>query len=372
MRRSLSQRRATYRARRGARGGSPVAALFARLTRPAGAWPHGRGRAWWTAPVLALLLALAGFGMAGAQPPLARALAGAHGAGAIPGARTTPAATNRTHARWHDETNGTTLVMQLIETGNGLPGQFTFTIPTGDQIVVSGSVLSKQPPSSNAPALIQLAQTLRTLPPDASFDSQVTACAPATIVSHGTQQSTPQLLKQGITQSGIATLTLHVGQGGLVAYAALTVAALGSGTSCVQSDPPQFQMEDGCTPTGCSAPPPPAGRASNYGSAVSAAARSRNWSTVYQQNSQAVREQYSASEFTAQMQAAADRYGQITAVSAPLGPAVIQVNDAGQAYFVVDQTVTYQLNGSTKQARVTSYYLLEDGDWHFWFSEAPH
>jgi asparagine N-glycosylation enzyme membrane subunit Stt3 len=97
-----------------------------------------------------------------------------------------------------------------------------------------------------------------------------------------------------------------------------------------------------------------------------------DWSTVYQQNSQIVREQYSASDFAALMQADAARYGQITAVSTPQSPPVIQVDDSGQTYFTVVQTVTYQLNGSTKQTQVTSYYLLEDGDWHFWFSEAPH
>lgn len=370
MRRSLSRRRPDHGSRWSISRAHPLAALFARLTRPTLAVPHAHQRSWRLSILLAVLLALATGGVAGAQPPLAQTLPAGRSIGALPGSRALPATETRTNARWRDEASGTALVMQLVQVGDSVPGQFAFTIPSGDQIVVSGITLGRLPPSTNAPALIQLAQSLSTLPLDASFDSQLTTCAPATVVVSGTQRAAP-VIQKGATLSGIATLTLRVGQGGLVAYAALTFAPAGSGTPCVQSSPPQFQLQDGCTAAGCTAPSPPVARVTSYSGALTAAVHSGDWSAVFQQNSQTVRAQYSPGDFAAQMRADAARYGQITAVSKPLGPPLMRVDSAGQAYFVVVQSVTYQLNGSTQRARIASYYLLEDGEWHFWFSEPP-
>jgi hypothetical protein len=317
----------------------------------------GQRRVWWALPALALLAAA--WIALSAWSPLAHAVPAAPDASDSAwhlAQQTTP----RTQIRWRDTADQTEMTLVLAQSNGNPLGAFTFVIPGGDQVVVQRS------------GLVKVAAALSQLAPDAAFDSQQTVCTIGTLINASGQL--PPLFRDFVGRpvvSATVGLTLHVGQGGLVAYAGMSLFLSSVSAGC--SGPPQYQLMAGCdssgTPAGCTAPQPPAQMVVQYTTALVAAVRSNNWGAVYGYNSQTVKEQYSQGDFTTAMQHAVSQVGRITSISTSSAPIEVQTDSSGQTYFTVAETITYDQGGSSHTQQVTSYYLLEDGNWHYWFSK---
>jgi hypothetical protein len=337
-------------------------ARFARIAHGARRGPRSLRGAAWALPALFALASgtLLSWGPAvGAHAQSAAYVGGA--ASARPALQTAP----RSVARWQDPLRGTELALQLTEGPAFLPGGFSFTLPNGDQVVARTS------------GLVNIARALPLLAPDAPFDADQSVCLQTAVISASAQSaqafaqvaSTFQAGPSSV-QTGTAVLRLHVGQGGLVAYAALSFPATGK-TPC--SQPPNYELFAGCGgssgPAACTPPAGPAVRVTQYDDALTKAVQTNDWSVVYDLNAQTVKGQYTPEQFSAAMAQAASQIGQITSLTVVSGPSGILYDDAGQAYFTVVQAVTYNHNGTTHTRQVTSYYLFEDGAWRFWFSQ---
>jgi hypothetical protein len=171
-------------------------------------------------------------------------------------------------------------------------------------------------------------------------------------------------------------LGVHVGQGGLLAYAGLSYVALGQtaflASACVLTSP-QFEMKAGCSDltSPCAQLLTPTQAVVQYNQAVVGAGQTGDWNSVWVQTSQAVTAQYTSGTFSALMNQQAQRVGRITSIVPNSASPTIQFSAAGEAYFISHDTVTLDHNGSTKQLLITSYYLVEGGGWKFWFSCQP-
>jgi hypothetical protein len=68
------------------------------------------------------------------------------------------------------------------------------------------------------------------------------------------------------------------------------------------------------------------------------------------------------------MARAIEKVGKITAITPIPETVAVQTAPTGESYFIAHSDVTFLLNGQTSTRRVASYYLLEGGQWRFWFS----
>ena len=315
-----------------------------------------RSHLWPTMPIVLLLLCI-GILLGGAAPG-AQAVAASHGPSAY-GLGRQRASVPRSLARWIDPSDRTTFILTLQEVPGKMPGGFTFALPNGDEIRALKFESS----------LFGLARELAQVSPDAPFDAQATFCGSGMLVAANPQAP---IAEQGV----VVALALHVGQGGLLAYAGLSYALPSELGFNVCQLPPQYEMKAGCVSlTSCSSLLAPAQALGQYDQAVVSAAQSGNWSTVYTLTGQVVTAQYSAPAFAAMMNQQVQRVGRITAI-APITPVggsyAIQFDAAGQAYFIASALVTLDHNGTTSTMPITTYYLLEDGIWKLWFSCAPN
>lgn len=340
--------------------------------------PRGTVRAGWRslpgrwlglAALLALLLLLRGSG-AGLAPPTAGAapftLFSAGGPGLAAGTSLWRAAEQRTSAAWRDPSRATAFALRPPPAAGGLRGlavlgtEFVFVLPDGSQVLGTSATLTP------------LLRELSALGPGDPFDASQTLCTTASrVYAQAGQVGQTGKPVDPYTEVGEAHLLLHIGQGGLIAYAGLSF--LPGANVCTQ--PPTWEMQAGCvgtqSPADCTPPAPPAAAAQSYGSAFTAAVQSRSWSAVYALNSQLVQGQYSAASFAALMNQDAADLGRITSISAPLTTPLISFDSSGQAYFVATQNITRAADGITTTQRISSYFLLEGGAWRFWFSQAP-
>jgi hypothetical protein len=135
---------------------------------------------------------------------------------------------------------------------------------------------------------------------------------------------------------------------------------------------PNAEMDTGCygpnDPTPCVDPQTTAEpTAKAYDQAIIA----QNWPAVYALCAPDISRQYGEGAFADAMERQARQHGRITAISSPT---TIQIayTYGGQAYYTTTQQITYDLNGNTSQRTMTSYFLLDGGQWRFWFSEPGH
>lgn len=366
--RTLRRRSHLARTTRATGAARPVRSLAARLRFA------GRSASWWAPSTVALLLiavALSGAGTA-ASARGARSLAPAH-----PWiGRASPPTTLPPIARWQDVKDGTAYALHV--TNNPLTADLsaarggnllTFTAPNGDEIG----------------ALVPLAKLA-----DGSY-AQTTSkdptvlggCQSGTLVA-SSQTSTPNGPSgASITQTVAFALQAHFDPYLLAAYAHILYAPLSDqlATAAVcqgqatASGVTSLEMNAGCTAAGCGAPlddamtAPPA-----YEQAIVKAMKERGidgWSAVWNLTSRAVTAQYSQADFAALMNRLSDQVGTITAISETSGPPAVEWDTGGQAYYTIVENVTYTHGGKSKTVSVTSYYLLEGGEWMFWFS-APY
>jgi hypothetical protein len=162
------------------------------------------------------------------------------------------------------------------------------------------------------------------------------------------------------------SLQARIDSSGLVAYAQVSY------VGCAIKQGGEGIMASGCTPTACNDMLAQVGPAvQQYYSSVVAASADRSqdaWNKVYAQVSQTTRGQYTPEQFATQLNKQIESVGQITAVSPMTGPPVLQYDTAGHGFFAVKQQITYNHNGTTTTRDSTSYYLVEGGQWVFWFS----
>ena len=93
-----------------------------------------------------------------------------------------------------------------------------------------------------------------------------------------------------------------------------------------------------------------------------------NWTNVYNLTSRQVTAQYLPADFQTLFNQQVASVGKITSISTPVTSPVAEFTPEGQAYFAVTQTVKIQHSGVTHTRTLTSYYILENGTWLFWFT----
>src|SRR5258708_18051013 len=156
---------------------------------------------WPTLPILLAVLALAL--LLGGWTPRTSAVAAQSSASAL-AARQQLASGPRTVARWFDPADRTAMLLALLESQGQAPGTFTFTLPSGDEVQ-----------AQKLGPLLVLARELSQLSPDATFDAPTTRCGPAKLLAAKAASGA------GIAQQVTMVLGIHIGPGGLLAYAAL-------------------------------------------------------------------------------------------------------------------------------------------------------
>jgi hypothetical protein len=263
-------------------------------------------------------------------------------------------------ARWQDEAQKTAFSIRLgapaatsakgsaSTTGfsAAIGNTYSFTLPSGDQIV-GEAFLSKQ----------------------ASGDIITGGCRVARLVASRPQQV-------------VAQLNAHFDASALVAFAQISFVGASTVTDpiqlaalCKKATGNTFTMQSGCDPSGvCIDPVATASVAlPKYENQLVAANNAPSpsqatWQQVYDSSSSVIRGQYSNAQFADAMARAIEKVGKITAITPIPETIAVQTAPTGESYFIAHSDVTFSLNGQTSTRRVASYYLLEGGQWRFWFS----
>jgi hypothetical protein len=260
-------------------------------------------------------------------------------------------------ARWQDEARKTAFSIRLRAsaaasargaTGNtgfsaAIGNTYSFTLPSGEQIV--GEVfLSKL----------------------ANGDFNAAGCQVARLASSRPQQV-------------VAALNSHFDAHALVAYAQIAFVS-----ASAVSDPAllaalckkasnTFAMQSGCDQSGACVDPVAAASVApphyeNLLIGANKAPSPTTWQQVYDSSSSVIRGQYSSGQFADAMARAIEKVGKITAITPIRETIAVQTSPTGESYFIAHSTVTFSLKGQTSSRTVASYYLLEGGQWRFWFS----
>jgi hypothetical protein len=261
---------------------------------------------------------------------------------------------------WVDTTDNTVYQARLQPNSDGF-STFAFTTPLGQQVLGDLPLVTLSDGT--------LAQGEGISPTTPSLPSS----APARCLQGTLQGNT--------TVPILFTFLAHISSDGLAAFATLSFAnprdtvgttnlcKLGQGTTGVTT----YQLAVGCTLAGCTDLATLAGPSvANHDGALLKAEQNgsvNNWRPVYQMTSRQVTAQYSLEGFAALLNQQVKSVGKITAISTPAAAPEIAFTPEGQAYFSVQQTVTYRHNGNSHTKTLTSYYVLENGAWLFWFSE---
>jgi hypothetical protein len=267
-------------------------------------------------------------------------------------------------ARWVDVHNGssytiafpTSVSARLVASAGE---RFTFTTPAGDQLVAALPI-AKQADGSYT----------QSTPVNAATGAL--ACVQG--VLHLSRAS-------GGAEAIVYTLTGHFDQYALVAYAHLVYASardkLGATGVCSgqtgQGSEQAIDMLSGCTASVCASPVETAGPTVTAfeASVVGAAKRGgpQSWQQVYTGSSRAITAQYGSDHFGTLIEQQAQKQGRIKSITPKTTSPQVQFDTAGQAYIVVTDAVELDKGGgNTATVTVTTYYLLESGQWVFWFS----
>lgn len=324
-------------------------------------WPALRGRASGRAGAAALLLLCAAL-LTGGRLGSAADAAPSQPQVAL---RVSPPTGLPPLARWVDVRNGsaytvalpTSAPTSLVAAAGG--ERLTFTTPTGDQLVAALPI-AKQPDGSYTQS------------------TPVNATTGALICVQGVLHLSKNT---GGAEAIIYTLAAHFDQYALVAYAHLVYASardkLGATGVCNgqtgQGGEQAVDMLSGCTASACTSPVETAGpTVTAFESSVVGAARGggpQSWSQVYAGASRVMSAQYGGDRFGTLIEQQAQQRGRIKSITPKTTSAQVEFDTAGQAYFIVTDAVELDKGGgNTSKVTVTSYYLLESGQWVFWFS----
>jgi hypothetical protein len=273
------------------------------------------------------------------RPPTAHGSAAANVARHIVGPNGLPEV-----ARWQDEAQNTAFSIRPRGSGGEFPSnQYSFTLPSGDQIV--GLVFLTTQPNGNHTS---------------------SGCQVARLVS-------------GKPQQVVVTVDIVFDANALVAFARVRyiVADTIDGSNgfaylCKVANT-IVTMQSGCDPSGaCVDPVATAATAPNLHEnkliAANKAQSRASWKDVYESSSSVIRGQYNNDQFADAMNRAIDKVGKITAIAPVAETVAVQTSPTGQTYFIAHSDVTFSLKGQSSTRRIASYYLLEGGQWRFWFS----
>jgi hypothetical protein len=269
-------------------------------------------------------------------------------------------------ARWIDVSHGTSYTVRLqslaAPAGAVLASagfRFTYTTPTGDQLVA---------------ALPIAKQADGTYTQSTPVDPTTGAPTCARGVLNLSKGSGGSLLI-------VYTLTARFDQYAMVAYAHLVYAStrdkLGATAVCAgqtgQAGEQEVDMVSGCAADSCTSPVDSAGpTVTAFESSVVGAAKQHNpksWQAVWKGASRALTAQYGSDRFGSLIEGQAQKKGHIKSITPSNVSPQVQFDSAGQAYFTVTDSVALDMGGgNTSTVTVTSYYLLESGQWVFWFS----
>lgn len=315
-------------------------------------WPQPNARAVRLVSALLAVVCLATIAMM-TRPPTAHGSAAANMARQFVGPEGFPDV-----ARWQDEAQKTAFSIRLrapaAASAKGSASQtsfsaaigntYSFTLPSGDQIV--GEVFPTRQPNG---------------------DFNVAGCQVARLVASRPQQV-------------VATLSSHFDAHALVAFAQIGFVVASSvadpaqlAALCKKATGNTFTMQSGCDPSGvCVDPVATASvalpRYENQLIAANKAPSPSSWQQVYDSSSGVIRGQYSSGQFADAMARAIKKAGKITAITPVAETIAVQTSPTGQSYFIAHSAVTFSRNGQTSTRTIASYYLLEGGQWRFWFS----
>jgi hypothetical protein len=245
-------------------------------------------------------------------------------------------------ARLQDEAHKTAFSIRLTVTKEPPGNAYSFTLPSGDQIV--GSLfLQKRENGDFVGFSCKFEQLLGDKP------RQVAAQLATRIDAHA-----------------------------LVGFAQMTVTEIPSFDSvdlaslCGHSTD-TYTMQSGCGPSdACVDPVATASVAApqyeNKLIAANKAPSTATWRPVYDASSSVIRGQYNSEQFADAMARAIEKVGKITAITPVAETVVVQTAKTGEGYFIAHSNVTFSLNGKSSTRTVASYYLLEGAQWRFWFS----
>ncbi len=273
---------------------------------------------------------------------------------------------------WQDESDQTAFSIRIH--GEAAPargkvvvasiGQYSFTLPTGEQIL-GVARLSTQANGDFTASSGAGQASLASVTTSACQRAQLVGAQPGDVA---------------------ALLDAHFDAHALVAFAQLQYLPLvlnadgaianvdAVNSFCVgKSNATTYTMAAGCDASGnCQDPIASASQDANqYETQLVVASKDpsvANWGPVYNASSTIARGQYTQAQFADAMTSSLKKVGTITAITPDSNPIQVQVASTGQAYFVVHDKVTFTLNGKTTTRDVASYYLLENAQWHFWFS----
>jgi hypothetical protein len=278
--------------------------------------------------------------------------------------RVSPPAALPPLARWVDVHRGTSYTIALpasapasLVAAGGF--RFTFTTPTGDQLVAALPI-AKQPDGSYTQS------------------TPVNATTGALTCIRGILH----LSQNGAGAEAIVyTLAARFDQYALVAYAHLVYASardqVGAAGVCSgqtgQGSEQAVDMSSGCTASACESPVETAGpTVTAFESSVVDAAKGggpQSWKQPYAGSSRVITAQYDSERFGTLIEQQAQKHGRIKSITPTNASPQIQFDTAGQAYFAVTDAVELDKgSGNITKVTVTSYYLLESGQWVFWFS----
>jgi hypothetical protein len=248
-------------------------------------------------------------------------------------------------ARWQDEAQRTAFSIRLTVSKEPPGNTYSFTLPSGDQIV--GGVFLKTHENGDFEGL---------------------SCQSARLLGDKPRQV-------------VAELTTRFDAHALVAFAQIRYIVAdtidgpnGLAFLCKQANN-TYTMQSGCGPSGACVDPVAAASvaAPRYENQLVAANKAPSpsaatWRPVYDSSSSVIRGQYNSEQFADAMARAIEKVGKITAITPIAETVVVQTAKTGESYFIAHSDVTFSLNGKSSTRTVASYYLLEGGQWRFWFS----
>jgi hypothetical protein len=312
----------------------------ARHARHAWSWTRPSTRIVRLVTVLLAVVCLAAVTMA-TRPPTAHGSAAANVTRQVVGPSGVPDV-----ARWQDEAQRTAFSIHLTVSKEPPGNAYSFTLPSGDQIV--GAVFLRSHTNGGFEGL---------------------SCQPARLVGAKPRQVVAELTTLFDAHALVAFAQIRVAE--IPAFDSVEVATL-----CKLATN-TYTMQSGCDPSGACVDPVATASvaAPRYENQLIAANNDPSkvrspatWQPVYDASSSVIRGQYSGAQFADAMARAIEKVGKITAIAPIPETVVVQTAPTGESYFIAHSNVTFSLNGKSSTRTVASYYLLEGGQWRFWFS----
>ncbi len=102
---------------------------------------------------------------------------------------------------------------------------------------------------------------------------------------------------------------------------------------------------------------------------VVTATKTSNWEALYGLTSSTFVGDTTLEEFVAHLSAQEAEFGRVVGVEL-LSEPDIRLSPISNWFFTIRTRVTYKRNGTLETDEFTDAYILEDGEWKFWFSAA--